>query len=47
VAKEVEGSLRLKDWPYIPMEGQARRGPVLTTFAALFALLALSNISKP
>jgi hypothetical protein len=29
------------------MERQARRGPVLTTFAALFTLLALSNISKP
>ncbi|SRR5216684_2378650 len=29
------------------MEEETRRGPVLTTFAVLFALLALSNISKP
>jgi hypothetical protein len=29
------------------MEEDTRRGPVLTTFAVLFALLALSNISKP
>jgi hypothetical protein len=29
------------------MEEEARRGPVLTTFAVLFSLLALSNISKP
>jgi hypothetical protein len=31
----------------IPMEEEIKRGPVLTTFAFLFALLALSNISKP
>jgi hypothetical protein len=29
------------------MEDQPRRGPVLTTGAVLFALLALSNLSKP
>lgn len=29
------------------MEEEARRGPVLTTFAVLFVLLALSNLSKP
>lgn len=29
------------------MEDEARRGPVLTTFAVLFVLLAISNISKP
>lgn len=29
------------------MKEETKRGPVLTTFAALFALLALSNISKP
>jgi len=29
------------------MEEKLRRGPILTTFAVLFALLALSNISKP
>lgn len=29
------------------MEEEIKRGPVLTTFAFLFALLALSNISKP
>src|ERR1700692_2537226 len=29
------------------MEKETRRGPVLTTFAALFAILALSNILKP
>ena len=29
------------------MEEETRRGPFLTTFAVLFALLALSNISKP
>src|ERR1700739_4317562 len=29
------------------MGGESKRGPVLTTFAVLFALLALSNISKP
>ena len=29
------------------MEEETRRGPVLTTFAVLFAVLALSNISKP
>jgi hypothetical protein len=29
------------------MEVESKRGPVLTTFAVLFALLALSNISKP
>ena len=29
------------------MEEEARRGPVLTTFAVLFAILALSIISKP
>ncbi|HKN01546.1 MAG TPA: hypothetical protein VJX23_13605 [Candidatus Binataceae bacterium] len=29
------------------MEEETRRGPVLTTFAVLFALLAISNFSKP
>ena len=29
------------------MEEETRRGTVLTIFAALFALLALSDISKP
>jgi hypothetical protein len=29
------------------MEEGSRRGPVLTVFAVLFALLALSNMSKP
>ncbi len=29
------------------MEEENRRGPVLTTFAVLFALLAISNMSKP
>jgi hypothetical protein len=29
------------------MEEEIKRGPLLTTFAALFVLLALSNISKP
>lgn len=29
------------------MEEESRRGPVLTVFAVLFAVLALSNISKP
>ena len=29
------------------MEEELRRGPVLTSFAVLFALLAISNISKP
>ena len=29
------------------MEEKLRRGPILTTFTVLFALLALSNISKP
>jgi uncharacterized membrane protein (DUF2068 family) len=29
------------------MEEQTRRGPMLTTFAILFALLAISNLSKP
>ncbi len=29
------------------MEEETKRGPVLTTFAVLFALLAISNISKP
>jgi hypothetical protein len=29
------------------MEEETRRGPALTTFAVLFALLALSNMSKP
>jgi hypothetical protein len=29
------------------MEEDTKRGPVLTTFAVLFALLALSNLSKP
>jgi hypothetical protein len=29
------------------MEEQSKRDPVLTTFAVLFALLALSNIWKP
>jgi hypothetical protein len=33
--------------PDIPMEEEAKRGPVLTTLAALIALLAFSNISKP
>src|SRR6202040_1974261 len=30
-----------------PMEEKTRRGAVLTIFAALFVLLALSDISKP
>ena len=29
------------------MEEETTRGPVLTTFAILFVLLALSNLSKP
>ena len=29
------------------MEDETRRGPLLTTFAVLFTVLALSNISKP
>jgi len=29
------------------MEEETNRGPVLTTFAILFVLLALSNLSKP
>ena len=29
------------------MDEESRRGPVLATFAVLFAILALSNISKP
>ena len=29
------------------MEEESKRGPVLTTCAVLFAILALSNISKP
>jgi uncharacterized membrane protein (DUF2068 family) len=29
------------------MEDETHRGPILTTFAVLFTLLALSNISKP
>jgi uncharacterized membrane protein (DUF2068 family) len=29
------------------MKEETKRGPVLTTLAALFTLLALSNISKP
>jgi hypothetical protein len=29
------------------MDEKPRRGPVLTAFAVLFALLALSNLSKP
>src|SRR5271165_231491 len=30
-----------------PMEEETKRGPVLTSFAVLFALLAISNLSKP
>jgi hypothetical protein len=29
------------------MEEETRRGPVLTIFAVLFALLGISNVSKP
>jgi hypothetical protein len=29
------------------MEQETKRGPVFTVFASLFALLALSNLSKP
>jgi len=29
------------------MEEETRRGPALTTFAVLFPLLAISNLSKP
>jgi hypothetical protein len=29
------------------MEEETKRGPVLTTFAVVFALLAISNMSRP